>query len=502
MNKIPSILSKTKLLRGYRCAKSIYLTIHDPKLEAPITPDLQALFDQGNQVGEAARKFFPGGTLVDNKPWDFIGSIARTRELIAKNTNIIYEAAFEYLGCYARADIIIFSETTQRWRIIEVKSSTKVKPEQIDDVGLQAWIITKSGLAIEQINIAHLNSDCRYPNLENLFNIVDVTADIRDRYLSIKPKLSEIMHLIRQPEIPDTDIGNHCLSPTACGFTEHCWKQKNIPSLSVLNLPGLREKKWDLYQQGIIELGDNKLNDSNLIDLNVLQKRIIQCHQTGERYINAEYIKSALSEWQFPLVFLDFETINPAIPRYMDTKPFQQVPFQFSVHVWTEPNATITHTAFLHDNVDDPRPTLIPQLITACGTEGSIVAYYGKFEAERIQEMAAYSPENAEPLLKLVERIVDPLPIIREAVYDNAFQGSFSLKYVAPALLGEAQSYKGMTVANGGDAQRAFEELISTTTSPQRKQDLYTAMLKYCEKDTYVMVELTKWLFAHQTAQG
>jgi len=493
MNNIPKLLSKTKLMRGYRCSKCIYLTIHQPELEAPITPATQALFDQGNMVGAKAREYFPGGVLIDNKPWDFYGALNTTRELLASQTPIIYEAAFEYMGCYARADIIQFSPATQRWRIYEVKSSTKVKPEHYDDVGLQAWIMAKSGLLLEQINIVHINSDCRYPDLSNLFKTVDVTQEIRDRYLSVQPKIKDILTTIKQPNIPDINIGEYCLAPTECGFTQHCWQEKNIPELSVLNLPKIKNKKWELYNDGIIELDDPRLTD-----LSELQERVIHCYKTGERYVNPPAIKAALSTWQFPLVFLDFETINPAIPRYDGTRPFGQVPFQFSVHIWQSPAADLTHYEFLHDNMDDPRPALIDALLKACSTEGSIVAYYGRFESERIQELAAYSPAHQEPLMQLVGRIVDPLDIIRDAVYDNQFGGSFSLKKVAPALLGDNHSYEGMQVADGGAAQRAFEELISPNTPLLRKNRIKDALLEYCKKDTLVMVELVKWLY-HQT---
>lgn len=495
MNPIPKLLSKTKLLRGYRCQKCIYLTIHQPKLEAPITPETQALFDQGNLVGSEARKYYPGGTLVDNKPWDFGGALAKTRELIASGTPVIYEAAFEYQGCYARADIIQYNPASGRWRILEVKSSTKVKPEHFDDVGLQAWIMAKSGLLIEQICIVHLNSECRYPDLSNLFNEVDVTQEIRDRYLNIQPKVYEIFQTLRQPEIPNTDLGPYCFEPTECGFVEHCLKQKEIPELSIFNLPGIKQRKWELYYQGILSLDDNRLDD-----LTTLQARVVDCFKTGKRFVDTAHIQQAVSQWQFPLIFLDFETINPAIPRYDGCKPFQHTPFQFSVHVWENPDVEIYHTEFLHTSIDDPRPTLIPALLKACQSIGSIVAYFGRFESERIQELAAYSPEHSAALLALTERIVDPLPIIRDAVYDNAFNGSFSLKKVAPALLGENHSYKDMDVADGGAAQRAFEKMILPSASLNEKDQLEKALLEYCKKDTQVMVELVKWIY-QQTMQ-
>lgn len=491
MNSIPKLLSKTKLMRGYRCPKSIYLTIHQPHLESPITPDIQALFDQGNFVGKKAREYFPDGSLITNKPWDFYGAIAKTRELIASGTQTIYEAAFEYLGCYARIDIIQYSETTQKWNIYEVKSSTKVKPEHYDDVGLQAWIFANNGLPIEKIHLMHLNSECRHPNFDILFKQVDVTNEIREKYLSIRPKLHEIFTTLQQSEVPETHVGAHCLAPTECGFKAHCWKQNAIPDFSILNLPKMHTRRWELFQQGIIDLHDTRLDE-----LNELQQRIVLCHQSGDRYINPSAIQEALNQWEFPLVFLDFETINPAIPRYDNCKPFEQVPFQFSAHEMKSLDGEISHSEFLYETSDDPRPALISALLNACGDHGSIVAYFSQFEIDRIQALAEFSPIHSSALERLIARMVDPLPIIRECVYDIGFSGSFSLKRVAPALLGAEQSYEGMLVGNGQDAQRGYEELISPTISPERKRELKDAMLEYCKKDTYVMIELVKWLFA------
>lgn len=491
MRPLPKLLSKTKIMRGYQCLKNIYLTVHHPDLEAPITPDQQAFFDQGNAVGEVARKHFPDGVLVDNKPWDFFGSLKRTRELLVQETEIIYEASFEFNGCYARADIIQYSKDTKRWKIYEVKSSTKLKDEHLHDVGLQAWIMTKSGLPIEQINILHLNPECRYPDLTNLFVANDVTENLRILYPDIQGKVANIFNTIKSETVPALDIGPHCTSPNPCGFKEYCWSEKKIPEVSALDLPKIGDRKWELYSQGIVELSDPRL-----IDLTSLQNRIVDVTRRGQRFIDKEAIKATISKWKFPLVFLDFETINPAIPRYNGTSPYQQVPFQFSVHQINSINSEPFHYEYLHTSSSDPRPPLIATLLNACGTEGSIVAYYSQFESGRISELADFSKEQSHQLKALLDRIVDPLPLIRETVYDRAFGCSFSLKAVAPAILGESQSYDGMLVANGAAAQRAFEELISEQTTTQRKSELIQASLEYCKKDTLVMVELVKWLYS------
>jgi hypothetical protein len=486
---IPKLLSKTKLMRGYQCEKSIYLTIHHKELEPAITPEQQAIFDQGNAVGIEARKRFANGVLVDNKPWDFFGSLKRTRELLAEKTPVIFEAAFEHNGCYARADVIQYSEHSGRWTIYEVKSSTKIKDEHLDDVGLQVWIMAKSGLPIEQINLMYINNACKYPDLSNLFITEDVTEKLREKYLEISPKINKLFSALKSDHVPDIDIGAHCSLPNDCPFSSHCWAEKHVPEMSVLNLPQIKNLKWDLYKQGILNL-----DDSRLTDLTPLQQRVVDVFKSKQRFIDIEGIRHSMKEWKYPLVFLDFETINPAIPRYEQTTPYQQVPFQFSVHIWPTPSADLTNKEYLHTDKSDPRPQLIPALLEACGTEGSIVAYYGKFESSRIAELAEFSPEYKIELEALLPRIVDPLPVIRDFIYDDEFNGSFGLKSVGPALLGNKFSYDDMLVNNGTAAQRAFEQIISENTNPTLKNELIQASIEYCRKDTLVMVELVKWL--------
>ncbi len=476
-------------MRGYQCLKSIYLTIHNKELEPPVTPDLQFIFDQGNAVGSEARKKYPNGVLVDNPAWDFFGALKKTRKLLKNETEVIFEAAFEYKGCFARADIITYSKETKRWSVFEVKSTTKVKEEHLDDVGLQAWIMANAGLPIEKICVMHLNSDCRYPNLNNLFTEVDVTEELRKRHQSIPPRLTEIFKAVRSESAPDVDIGPHCASPNECPFITHCWVQKNIPEPSVFNLPGIKTKKWDLYAQGIIKLDHPKLSN-----LTPVQQRVVDVYKSQKRYIDKVEIGKALSTWKFPLVFLDFETINPAIPRYDKTGPYQQVPFQFSAHIWLSPGSELIHKEYLHVSSSDPRPQLIPLLLEACRGEGSIVAYYSAFETQRISEMAEHSQDHKKELEALLNRFVDPLPIFRDFVYDNGFLGSFSLKTVAPTILGEKHSYEGMLVADGSSAQRAYEEIINPETDHSRREQLIEASIEYCKKDTLVMVELVKWL--------
>lgn len=476
-------------MRGYRCLKCIYYTIHKPELEPKVTEAQQQIFDIGNAVGEKAREYYLGGTLVDCKPWEFVDSLRRTRELLQSGVEHIYEAAFEYKGCYARADILRYNKSTQRWTLLEVKSTTKIKPEHLDDIGLQAWIIANSGLKLEKICLVHLNPECRYPDLKNLFIEVDVTDRLRENYSSISPRLNSIFTAIRKPEVPEIALGPQCtLHRRDCEFKTACWQEHGIPDFSVFDLPKISDKAWELYQSAQVEI--DQIDSDKLDDL---QKRVVKAHLSQKRFVDKDGVYNAVKDWAFPLIFLDFETINPAIPRYDGTSPYQQIPFQFSVHIWREPHAELEHLEFLHDTDSDPRPSLIPALIAACEGNGSVVAYYSKFERQCLEDLADFATSENDRLKAIAARLVDPLPVIRDHVYDPAFQGSFSLKYVAPALLGDEFSYEGMAVSDGSAAQRAFARLIQET-DPSTREQIRSDMLNYCTKDTLAMVETVRWL--------
>ena len=489
--QLPKLISKTKILQGYQCPKAFYYTLHKKHLIPPVTAELQALFDQGNQVTEAARKKFPEGVLVDFPAYDFVGSLKRTKELLAAHTPVIFEAAFEYKGCYARADVIMYNQLSQRWSVIEVKSTTKVKPEHLDDVGLQVWIMANAGLPIEKISVMHLNNLCKYPDLSTLFTEEDVTERLREGYPRISVKLNEIFKAAREEREPEIAWGEHCYHPRECQFISTCREAAKVPSPSVFDLPNFFRQRWDYYRKGQVTLDQlpvEQLDDEF--------KRYIEAHKSGKRFVNVEGVKSALAVWKFPLIFLDFETINPAIPRFEGTSPFQQVPFQLSVHILNDLDSEPEHYEFLHKDNSDPRLGVLRALKDYCKGEGSVVAYYSKFESGCLSDLAEFSPQDSAFIQSLRSRLVDPLPIIKENIYDAKFADSFSIKSVGPAILGNKFSYEKMIVGDGGMAQRAFEEIISARTSQERKFELINALIAYCAQDTLVMVELVKWLYS------
>jgi predicted RecB family nuclease len=501
MMTIPKLISKAKILKGYQCAKGFYLSIHHKGLEPKPDSQLLALFDQAHQVSEFARqsysKKYPESVTVDNVPWDFTGALQKTKELLAVKSKVIFEAAFEYKGCFARVDMIIYNEQTERWHISDVKSTTKVKDEHLDDIGLQAWIIANAGLPLEKISILHINNLCTYPNLDDLFISVDVTEKLRELHPQIAARLNQFFPLLKSQDIPKIDIGRHCMKPNPCAFFDHCYSEKNIPEDSIFNIPTLNDKKWDLYEKGMIDIFDQRLLQTD--DLNEKQKIFLDVLKTKKRFMNIPEIQNAITSWIFPLVFLDFETIAYAIPKYEGTRPFQQVPFQFSIHILNSIDDVVTqHFEYLDDKNFDPRLNLTKKLVEIFKkfpNNSSVVAYYSKFEAGCLQDLMDYFPEYAQDLGQIQKRLVDPLPIFRELVYDVQFKDSFSLKSVAPALLGDTASYGFLDISDGGAAQRAYLKLMNTKTAASEKALICQNLLQYCKKDTDVLVQLVQWLY-------
>ncbi|MGZ3688292.1 MAG: DUF2779 domain-containing protein [Bdellovibrionota bacterium] len=478
-------LSKTRLMRGIQCAKALYFTVYRRELEAKPGPEQQAVFDQGNQVGALARERFPGGVLIDVPHYRPEEALAQTAAAIENGAEVLFEAAFEAQGVLVRVDVL--RKQSSGWELIEVKSSTQVKDEHLQDLAIQAWVLAAAGLRVNTMSVMVLNRECRYPDLSNLFVSFDRTAEVHALSESTEKVIRTLQKMIAGKQEPDVAIGAHCDSPYECAFKSHCWK--GAPEISVLNIPGLRNR-WELFESGTVALSPE------IPGLSPQQLKMVRSTLSGERVVDAAQIAQALSKWEAPFSYLDFETIAPAVPRYDGVGPYQQTVFQFSLDIEGE-GGGLTHHEYLHADPSDPRPKVIAELIRTVPAQGSVIAYYSQFEEARLRELADFADHrgdsaSAASLRGIADRLVDPLPVIRAHVYDPAFEGSFSIKAVAPALLGIG--YDGMEVGNGSQAQLAFEELISPRITPARKAALTRAMLEYCGQDTMAMVKLVQWM--------
>jgi predicted RecB family nuclease len=485
-NARKKVLSKTRLMEGFQCEKRLWLKLYKPELEPAVGVATQMSFDEGNEVGELARKHFGKGELITNDYWDYAGATKATEDFIEAGTKTIFEAAFRYKDFFSRADI--FTKLKNGWHVIEVKKSVEPKEYQILDSAIQTWIMKNCGHKVVKVSIMHLNRECVFPKLDNLYATTDITDEV-DKLLPLVEatalKLSKIASSSAQP---NTKIGLHCDDPFECPFKEHCWAE--VPEKSVFDLPGmLIKKKWELYDSGkkkIMDLDANAFKNKT--------KLAIEVTQSQKPWFDWPEIDGALKQWKWPLYFFDFETINPAIPRFKKTSPYSQIPFQFSCHVWKSPESKLEHFEYLHTDGTDPRPPLVEAMLSGLGSKGSIVAYNMGFEIGVIKKLAEFDKANSKALLKLTERFVDPLKIFQSCSYHPEFLGSFSIKNVAPAVLGAKLSYENLEVGDGSEAQAAVNLLLREIAKPHERQQIVENLLTYCRQDTLAMVELVKWL--------
>jgi CRISPR/Cas system-associated exonuclease Cas4 (RecB family) len=484
-------LSKSKLMNYRQCEKRLWLEIHEPELRMDSAGTL-ASFEGGNQVGDIAQRIYDPkgqGTFVDRDQLGFDGSFQKTNELLTEKRPI-FEAGFRIDGAMAFADILLPAKGG-RWSMVEVKSSTSVKDYHRDDAAIQAYIARKSGLDLASIRLAYVDSTWTYPgggDYRGLLAEADLTQESFGRDEEVEEWIAEAQAIANRRKEPLVQTGGHCRDPYECGFLEYCSAQQPQAEQPITWLPrrsaSLNEH---IEANGLIEMRDapdELLNES--------QRRVKQATLTGQTWMNQGAAKLALGHHSLPAYFLDFESIQFAVPRWKGTRPYQQIVFQFSVHRLL-PDRRLEHRSFLDLSGGDPSESLAQALLNACGESGPIFVYNQAFEKTRIGELADRFPTLRQGLLALNARIVDLLPIARDHFYHPSQQGSWSIKAVLPAMFPEdpTLNYKALEgVQDGGTAQSAYLEAIHPETSSERRAEIEMQLLKYCGLDTYATVKL------------
>lgn len=483
-----SLISKSRYLAGLQCPKRLWLETHRPELAPPRSPAVERVLSQGREVGLRARELFPSGILLEEDPRLLAEARKATRKAVEEGARVLFEATFVHGEATARTDILVRNEDGT-WDLLEVKASTKVKPEHVPDLALQVHVCEGAGLAIRRAVLLHLNRDCRHPDLSNLFLEDDLSEPARRHLPSLEGNLARFRDLLDRTEEPEVRLGSHCFYPGDCPFFDHCARLWKLPDPSVFDIPHLAAERRDaLIERGILSLEDVPPDT----ELGGPGERFLRLYRDGTREIDLPGIRAWLSALRFPIHFLDFETDAPAIPRLPGLGPYGKIPFQFSLHVLSGDGRLEEAPGFLHQDPGDPRPGIARALLEQIGDEGSLVAYNAPFENGVIRELALALPDLAEPLDRLTGRFADLLDVFRNHYFDPAFKGSNSIKNVLPVLCPDL-SYAGLDVRNGQDAQAAWARLIATE-NPEEKGRLSKALKEYCGLDTMAMVRLYRSL--------
>ena len=322
-------------------------------------------------------------------------------------------------------------------------------------------------------------------DLSKLFIIKAVNNEIEDELKNVPEYLKTINNVLAKNEEPFWSIGSICNNPYTCEFKNYCWKDVSDKSIHVISR--ISEKQ----RQHLIGMGINLIQDvPNDFKLSALQKIQVDCEKNQSKYIDSSSVSEHLSQLQYPLYFLDFETYGYAIPQYQGTHPYQHLPFQYSLHIKQHPNAELEHYEFLFDKKENPSRSLAEHLIQHIGSIGSIVVYYASFEGSRIKEMAAGFPDLSPQLLSIHARLWDlQIPFAKKWYCDPGFNGSASIKNVLPVLVPEL-SYSSLEIQKGDVAQMKYMELIDLPESSVERDRIRTALLQYCGLDTLAMAHI------------
>ena len=480
-------LPKSQYIKGKQCAKALWYHYHRKDLLPEKDDKTEARFETGREVGELARQFFPGGKLVDSKPWEIEQSLQLTQELIRQGVTVVYEAAaLAPDGAYARADILVKTDTGA-WNLIEVKSSASIKDYHLDDASVQYHTFTQAGYKIDRCLILHINNSYVRQgvlDLSALFTQVDVTDRVHAQQPAIPALVASLRALTAQSQEPQIGIGPQCSSPFDCDYRHHCWK--DVPEYSIFDVLTAK-KAFELAAA----TGSYQVKDIPAASIPKGAKAIdLRSYLDNTTYTDKAKLQEFLAPLQYPLYYLDFETLGPAIPMYDGTRPYQPVPFQFSLHVEHAADK-LESKGYLHWQQTDPREEFVEQLLKQCGTAGPIIVYNKVFEAGCITALAEFFPQHAAALLALNERMVDLLvPFKQRWLYHPKQNGSASIKSVLPAFTGK--SYEELDIAEGSAASEQYMAFMLGKLSNGEKEKLYSDLIAYCEMDTHAMVELMR----------
>ena len=503
MNK-DKLLTKSLYLNGLQCKKSLWLNKYNSEELKEPDDATKAIFKTGEKVGYKACELFPGGERIS---YDDTTSrserIALTKQWIVDGVSTIYEATFEFDGVLVMVDILN-RDSDGNFEIYEVKSSSwnsKKRLKDIDayikDVSIQYYVLNGCGLNISKAAVTLLNGDYirgDKPNIKELFIHQIVTEEVLSLQDRIPDTLDSFRAVLNEQEIePDIDIGWHCKHPNECNGFDYCWKrQREIPEYSVFNIFPLtkKSKALELYHQGIVNVED--IPES--IQLSEKQQFAVDASKNAQDNrieVNKNAIQSFLNSLTYPLYHFDFETYQQAMPEFNGIRPFQQIPFQYSLHI-EHKDKPLEHKEFLGNQGSDPREPLVKQLVSDIPLGATVLAFNASFEQSVLKGLAEQFPKYKDHLQNISSNIVDlAMPFQKKYYYQPEMKGKFSIKIVLPLLVPEMEkAYDNLDlIHNGGEAMQAFAVLAEKSNQDEIDR-IRESLKRYCELDTLAMVKI------------
>jgi hypothetical protein len=476
-------LSQSLFMRGLQCHKALWLHVNQPELAAAPDEGLLARFEEGVAVGKIAHQLFPKGRNIRQEVSTFPHQLWLTKQLMAYDVPALYESAFHFDGVTVFPDIL--RRDRDGWSLYAVKSQVDVYPGTIRDVALQYYVLHGCGVALKRVYVVHIHSGYvrgDHLDLSRLFTQVDVTKEVLEKQRSIEDHLRSMRASLRQVSSPHVGIGGHCYKPGECDFKSHCWEDSpdSIFAISGLN----KSEKFRLFSQGIKQMKELPPH----YELTLGQKNQVRAHLTQDVYVDFVRLKQFLGTLHYPLCFLDFESAQSAIPLFKGSKPFEQTPFQFSLHIQLAPDEPLQYVSFLHETEEDPRFYVAKALCEALPKKACIVTYNHHLESQTLMDFGERFPEFKSVLMDHCKHIRDLMdPFEKGWVYSPAMRGRFSIKAILPALVPDL-SYDHLVIKNGETAARSFYKLLRI--QDEERHLLRQALEAYGKMDTLAMVRI------------
>ncbi len=490
-------LSKTRLLNGLQCKKRLWLEVYKPHL-AEAAAGSAAIIQTGIEVGTLAQSVLaPGGRLIDRHSQQALDD---TRAELAKNPrSALYEATFEADDVMVRTDLLW--PEGERYRIVEVKSSSRVKKHYLADCAIQWWVLQGAGYQPQTISIAHINKqfmldsapeDASY---DGLFALADLTEQVADVLPEVSAWVAQAKSVIASDQ-PVIAMGPQCNKPHSCPFIMHCSSGTPVIERAISKFPSLKiNSRHELIAEGYQDIGD--VPDERAAQLAELrqpdERERWEAARQGKAWYSSQ-LSGILGALEYPRYYLDFESISFTVPRWPGTQPFEHLPFQWSVHI-EQRSGKLDHDEFLDVSGKPPMRALTEAMISCLGNTGPIIVFTS-YERTRLRELAKRYPDLSEALQAIIERLFDLHPVLKHHYYHPEQNGSFSIKSILPCVLDDSEiNYQALEgVRDGLAAQHAYLEAINPDTSAERREEIRRQLLEYCKLDTLAPLKIINTL--------
>lgn len=488
-------LTKSDYMMFLKHPAWLWLKKHDKTKLPPVDENLQAVFDTGHKFEPYAHARFPKGVLLGFENYDqYLSLPKRTKAKLDEGEQVLFEGRVEHGQLTCIFDVL--EQTADGFVLYEIKSTTREKQEHFLDLAFQKHVLAACGIEVKACHVIVANAwYVRQGEIDplKLTRVIDVTEQVSALAAQTEQNIVAALEVMNSKTMPD-------ISPRHAGSYVKDWLEiflglsaTGSDPYSIYRLSSLKgDLIGELEDQGVELIKDIP---PNFPLVHEKHKRVVELTRVGAPIIEVEKVAAFLKELKFPLYFFDYETMASIIPPFDGTKPYQQIPIQYSLHIMREPGAALEHKEFLHRDSSHPGLPLLKQLVEDIGTEGTVLVWYEAFEKGVNELLGELFPDYKDRMTALNARVADLMVPFSSGWYeDYRFLGSASIKKVLPVLVPDL-TYKNLAIGNGETAQRIWMETVLDGKYAEKKEQIFNDLLEYCKLDTYAMVRIYQALF-------